>query len=72
MCDIFFCNSWPETSQDAYRTRRPITERLVDVRYQHQAVLKGRGARPQVLKGEAPGLEPIDFERLVDVRYLLL
>ncbi len=31
MCDIRLCISWPEKSQDAYRTARPI--RLVDVRY---------------------------------------
>ena len=70
MCEIRFCISWPEKSQDAYRTSRPIpfgwsmceirfciswpekitrcishistdSVRLVDVRYSHQAVLKG-------------------------------
>ena len=33
MCDIRFCISWPEKSQDAYRTSRSIPFRLVDVRY---------------------------------------
>ena len=62
MCDIHFCISWPEKSQDAYRASRSIPFRLVDVRYPLLYFLARRITRCNIAHSV----------QLVDVRYPLL
>ena len=42
MCDIFFCNSWPETSQDAYRTSTNRSGIGWRVRYMHLVIFRAK------------------------------